>query len=246
MLRGLALLLVLFVVLGWWFGLYEELTFSNLVAKRAQLLAYVSDHFVMSVGLYFLIYALAVAGSFPGASFMTIAGGFLFGSWVGGAVAVAAATAGAVVVFLIARTLLEGFIHRHMGSALKKFSDGYRKDAFSYLLFLRLTPIFPFWLVNVGPALLGTSLKVYFWSTLIGIIPGSFAFSFLGSGLDSVIAAHEVNNPGCASAGTCNFNADALMSRQLILALVLLGCVSLIPIVAKRLFGAGRRRSTES
>jgi uncharacterized membrane protein YdjX (TVP38/TMEM64 family) len=111
----------------------------------------------------------------PGAAVLTLAGRFLFGWFWGGLASMIAATIGAVLVFLIARTALGEPLAARAGPWLAKLRQGFQEGAFNYLLFLRLVPIFPFWLVNLAPALLGVSFWTYTLATIIGIIPGSFA-----------------------------------------------------------------------
>ncbi len=143
------------------------------------------------------IYAASVALSLPGAGVLTLAGGFLFGWFLGGVAAIIAATAGAAIIFLIAKTSVGELLAARAGPWLERLRDGFQENAFSYLLFLRLVPIFPFWLVNLAPALLGVSFSTYVLATVIGIIPGSFAYAIAGKGLDSVIAAQQAMHQSC-------------------------------------------------
>ena len=120
------------------------------------------------------------------------------------------------------------------GPWLAKLSDGFKKDALSYLLFLRLVPAFPFWFVNMAPAVLGVPLKTYVIGTFFGIIPATFAFASAGAGLDSVVAAAKAEYAACVAAkgaGVCklNIHASSLVTKELMLALLLLGLVALIP-----------------
>lgn len=228
-------LLGVLMLVGYSFGLHKELSLSMLIKERQNLLAFVDAYSVLAFSAYALLYAVTVALSFPGASFLTIAGGFLFGWFIAGLVTIFAATAGATVVFLAARSSFGNALKARAGPFITRMSDGFRENAMSYLLFLRLTPVFPFWLVNIAPAIFRVPLSTYFLSTLVGIIPGTFAFAFIGSGLDSVIAAQEAANPGCAAAGTCRVDVGAFVTPELLFALFALGIVSLIPVVLKRL-----------
>ncbi len=115
--------------------------------------------------LFVLAYALVVAFSLPIAIIITPLGGFLFGVWMGAVLSVIGATLGSVAVFLAARTAFYDLFHARAGAALARFEDGFRRDSFSYLLFLRLVPVFPFWLVNIVPALLGMKLGPYTLAT---------------------------------------------------------------------------------
>jgi uncharacterized membrane protein YdjX (TVP38/TMEM64 family) len=131
------------------------------------------------------------AFSIPGGALATIVGGYLFGLWLGVAASVIGATIGAVAVFLAARTALGEILRTKAGGALRRMEDGFRRNAFSYLLVLRLVPLFPFWLVNLVPAFSGVSLRTYTLATLIGIIPGSFVFVSVGNGLGALLDRGE-------------------------------------------------------
>ncbi|MGB1088899.1 MAG: TVP38/TMEM64 family protein, partial [Alphaproteobacteria bacterium] len=155
------------------------------------------------------------------------------------AVTVVAATIGATAVFVIAQTSLGEALAKRAGPFLEKMRDGFNENAMSYLLFLRLVPIFPFWLVNLAPAFLGVPLGTYFIGTLVGIIPGTFAFSFVGGGLDSLIAAQRTSFDECVAAegaANCEFalDAGALITPELLGAFALLGVVALIPVAIKK------------
>ena len=223
------------MALAFAFGLHEQLSLSSLIQQREMLADFIDDNLLVSVLVFGALYALAVALSFPAASLLTIAAGFLFGPFFGGLTVVVAATVGATALFLAARTAFGQAIALKAGPTLTRLLDGFREDGFNYLLFLRLTPIFPFTLVNVAPALANMPLRAYVLATFFGIAPGTFAYAFVGSGLDSVIMAQEAANPGCAAAGTCSIDLGSLVTGQIILAFAALGAVALIPPVLKAL-----------
>ncbi|WP_417670966.1 TVP38/TMEM64 family protein [Roseibium sp.] len=223
--------------IGWLSGWHEALTLSSLIKNRIVLTAFVADNIGLAILAYVLLYIVTVALSFPGASFLTIAGGFLFGWTIGGTATVFAATLGATLIFLIARSSLGQVLTRKAGPFVTRLSSGFRESALSYLLFLRLTPVFPFWLVNIAPAMFGVPLATYVLATVLGIIPGTYAFAIIGSGLDSVIEAQEMANPGCAAAGTCEVEIGALVTPELIAAFFALGFAALIPVALKKLRG---------
>ena len=218
-------------------GWHEQMTISNLIKNQQLLSGYLAEYPILTPLIYFVVYTLAVALSFPGASLLTIAGGFLFGWFFGGLLTVVAATIGAALLFVAAKTSVGATLKERAGPFLDKMSEGLRKNGFSYLLFLRLTPVFPFWLVNIAPALFHVSLSTYLIATFIGIIPGTFAYAFVGAGLDSVILAQEQANPGCSAAGTCEVEISALVTPELIWALAALGVVALIPPIVQRIRG---------
>ena len=184
-------LLPLGVLVGAWIvfmlaGGYRYLTFSALAQNRDWLCGLVQQWGILAALVYVLIYAALVALSVPGAAILTIAGGFLFGTWIGGLCAVIGATLGATAIFLAARGGLGGLAQR-AGRFVGKLEAGFRADAFNYLLVLRLVPIFPFWLVNLVPALVGVRLPTYVLATFLGIIPGTFVYASLGNGLGSLV-----------------------------------------------------------
>jgi len=225
----------LFTVLAFSLGLHRELTLSNLIMRRQELAGLVDDNIAFALLAYLSVYAFAVALSFPGASLLTVAGGFMFGWFLGGSATVFGATLGACAVFLAARSSLGDVLTKRAGPFLSRLGEGFRNDAFNYLLFLRLTPVFPFWLVNIAPAVFQVPLATYASATFLGIVPGTFAFAFIGSGLDSVIAAQEKASPGCAAAGTCQVDLSALVTPQILVAFFALGIVSLIPVALKKI-----------
>jgi uncharacterized membrane protein YdjX (TVP38/TMEM64 family) len=172
-------------------GGHHYVTFRTLAENREWLCGLVARWGFLSAVVYVAVYAALVALSVPGGAVLTIAGGFLFGSWLGGVCAVLGATLGATGVFLAARTGLAGLAQR-AGPLIGKLEAGFRADAFSYLLVLRLVPIFPFWLVNLVPALVGVRLRTYVLATFLGIIPATFVYAGLGSGLGSVVAEPDL------------------------------------------------------
>jgi len=195
----------------------------------------------LSLAAFIALYAATVTLSLPGGAVLTIAGGFLFGWFLGGVASIIGATIGACAVFLVARSSLGDFLAARAGPWLSRFRQGFQEDAFSYLLFLRLVPIFPFWLVNLAPGLLGVSFATYVVTTILGIIPGTFAYSLAGNGLDSLIEAQQAMHQSClAKIGpggqeSCPYALDpgALLTPELIAGLVALGLVALVPVVVK-------------
>jgi uncharacterized membrane protein YdjX (TVP38/TMEM64 family) len=236
----LAPLLTLIALAGLAFamGWHRELSLEGLVRHRAALDAFIGAHRVQALAIFIAVYVAAVALSLPGAVFLTVGAGVLFGWVLGGAAAVVGATLGATALFLIARGALADYVRRRVGTRVNQIIDGFRADAFNYLLFLRLVPAFPFWLVNLAPALAGVSLGTFVAATAIGIIPGTFAFAVFGAGLDSVLAAQDGAYRACVAAGRSDcrldFNIRAALTPQLLAALCALGLVALIPVAVRR------------
>jgi len=167
-------------------GFQDLLTFETLRANRADILAWTDANLVLAVAAYMAVYVAVVGLSLPGSTVLTLAGGFLFGGVTAGLYVVVAATAGAVVIFVAARYAFADLCHARAGTGLAKMEAGFRANAFSYLLFLRLVPVFPFWLVNLVPALLDVRLGTYALATFLGVIPGTFVYAHVGAGLGHV------------------------------------------------------------
>ena len=241
-------------------GWHHHLSLKNLAVHKETLEAFVREHYLLAIFGFAVLYILVVALSLPVASFLTIFGGVLFGALLSCIIVVISATIGALIVFLAARTSLGATLQDKAGPSLSKLREGFNDNAMSYLLFLRLVPVFPFWLVNIAPALLGVRTSTFIIGTLIGIIPGTFAFAFVGAGLDSVIEAQaqayqdclasqqtspqtSLEGSGGAEGGhmTCALSLDttALLTPQLLIAFALLGVVALIPVVWKKVQGRG-------
>ncbi len=232
--------LVAAIIAAWASGFARYLTLASIAEHRDVLKAFVEANAAWALIVYAAVYTACIALSLPGGALLTILGGFLFGWLAGGITTVLAATAGATIIFLIARSSFGTFLAQRAGSRVDAFAKGFREDAFNYLLFLRLVPLFPFWLVNIAPALFNVRLGTYVLSTFIGIIPATFAFSALGAGLDSIIAAQRAAYDACLAAhggGECHFGLDpaALITPKLVAAFVALGVVAVIPVICKRL-----------
>ncbi len=214
------------------------ISLEELVRHRMAIDAFVSEHRVLAVLAYITLYIVTVALSVPGAVFLTVAGGFLFGLFVGASAAVVGATVGATLIFLVARTALGEPLLRRAGPRAAQLARGFRDDAFCYLLFLRLVPAFPFFLVNLVPAFAGVRLAPFIAATALGVIPGAFAFALAGTGLDSVIAAQQAANRDCLAVGRSDchmiFDAKDVLTPHLIGALLALGLLALVPVVVKR------------
>jgi len=217
--RWVPVIIILTILTGGYLaGLNEYFSLDFISENRDKLMMRVEDNYLLSLATYFVIYTVAVAVSFPGASLITVISGFLFGWFAGGLTTVFAATLGASIIFMAERTSLGDILQKKAGKRMAKLSKGFQRDAFSYLFTLRLAPIFPFWLINLAPALFGMKLVPYVVATFIGIIPGTFAYAYLGQGLGTTIRGD-----------------GAIVTPTLVAALAVLALVSVIPIVVKRL-----------
>ncbi len=223
-------------------GWHKYLSLEHIAENRDLLKAYITENALLSLLVYMGIYIVVIALSLPGGVFLTLTGGFLFGWLIGGLATVVAATIGATIIFRIAKTSFGEPLAARAGPRLDKLRAGFQDSALNYLLFLRLVPLFPFWLVNLAPALLGVGLGTYVLGTFFGIIPGTFAFAYAGVGLDSVIEAQQQAYQKClqgqqAGGGqTCEFTLDpgALVTPELLIAFAALGVVALIPVILKK------------
>jgi uncharacterized membrane protein YdjX (TVP38/TMEM64 family) len=171
------------------------------------------------------MYAVVTAFSIPGGAVMTIAGGFLFGPWLGGTLTVFGATIGATAVFLAARYALADLLRDKAGNAIRKMEDGFKENALSYLLFLRLIPVFPFWLVNLVPAFLSVPVGVYIFGTAVGIIPGTFVYALVGDGVGALLEAGQ------------DVNLGIIFEPKFLLPIVGLAALALLPVLYKKFKG---------
>ncbi len=204
--------IVLFFVLGG----QKFLNLETLKANRDALILYAEQHYALALLIGFLIYSVSTALSLPGGLILSLAVGLVFGRWAGTVLIVFAATLGATLVFLAARYLFADMARKKIGGLAKKINEGFTQDAFNYLLFLRLVPLFPFWLVNLAPAFTNVSLKTYVTATAIGILPGTFVFANLGQNLGRISSTQD------------------LLTPPIIGAFVLLGVFALIPVLYKK------------
>ena len=203
------------LLVGYFSGVHTYLSPDTLAENKATLDAFVKDNFVLAMGTYLIIYIIAVSISFPGASFLTIAGGAIFGWLIGGTLTIFGATIGASIIFLVAKTSLGDFLAEKAGPRMSKLREGFQKDAFNYLLTLRLAPVVPFWITNLAPAFFGMDLGRYALATFLGIIPGTYAYSFIGE-----------------QVGT-SFEKESNIVTNVTLGLAALAIASVIPLIVK-------------
>ena len=202
----------------------DLLSLETLARHREALAAHVARHAALAAAAFVVIYVAVVAFSLPGATVMTLAGGFLFGAASGTALTVVAATTGATLVFLFARRIFGADALDRLGPRAARLAAGIRREAASYLLVLRLVPLFPFVLVNLVPAFAGVRLPVFVLTTLFGILPGSAVYSLAGAGLGDVLEAG-----GAVELGS-------VLSPQVLGALLGLAALSLAAIPLRRRF----------
>ncbi|WP_246727913.1 TVP38/TMEM64 family protein [Chelativorans sp. Marseille-P2723] len=223
-------LLLLFVAAIYTAGLHKHLTFSALTESKSALDSLVEAHPVLAPVAFLLFYAIAVAASFPAASLLTVFGGFLFGWIFGGALVLIAATAGSTVLFLAARTACGDLLQRRLGGRTASLASGFRDGAFGYLLVLRLAPVVPFWMVNIVAALVNVRIGTFIAATALGIIPGTFAYAYLGCGLESALVAAE--------AADQSLRLRDLVTSEVKLAFAALALVAVLALALRRVRGA--------
>jgi uncharacterized membrane protein YdjX (TVP38/TMEM64 family) len=233
----LAVAMALVFAMGW----HKYLSIKTIGVNYDALQALIAKHLVLSLLAYVVIYIAVVALSLPGALIMTLSGGLLFGWQLGAPATVVGATLGACILFLVVQTSFGASLAVKAGPFVARLRDGFQANALSYLLFLRLVPVFPFFIVNLVPALLGVPLHTFLVGTLIGIIPGTLAYSLVGAGLGSVVEAQNAiyktclagapAHPDVACPNTIDFKS--LVTPELIYASIALGVVALIPVVLK-------------
>ena len=241
----------LFLILGlgafvYAMGWHRYFSFDQLAANRKLITSLVADHFWLSVLAFAAAYAGVTALSLPVGSFFTILGGFLFGPLIGGTATVVGATIGALLIFFIVRTSLGAALIEKAGPMLEKLRDGFAQNALSYMFFLRLAPVFPFWLVNIAPALLGVGTMTYFIGTFFGIMPATYTFAYIGAGLGSVIDKQGLAYDHCVNRNdtegirpidtgcSISFDPADLVTPELLIAFVGLALIALIPVVLKK------------
>lgn len=203
----------------------DYLSFDALREHRETLLAWRDANYALAALAYVALYAVSTALSFPGGLALTLAGGFLFGAVFGTVFAVTGATAGAVAIFLVARAGLGEALRARAGPFLKRAEAGFRENAVSYLLIMRLVPAIPFFAANIVPAFLGVSTFTYAWTTLVGIIPGGAVYASVGAGLGAVFERGEDPDLGL------------IFEPQILLPLLGLSALAALPIVIKRFRG---------
>lgn len=209
-----------------YFDLGQYLSLDSLKANRDSLLTFTDRHYEASVAIFILSYCLFVTASLPGAVFFTLAGGLLFGSLLGTLYVNLGATSGATLAFLASRYLLRDWIEAKFGGWVGPFQEGFSKNAFSYLMTIRLIPIAPFFIINVLSGLTKVHLRTYVTATALGIIPGSFVYAYAGRQLGTINSLKEIASP------------------NVLIAFTLLGLLALVPTVYQKFF-AGQKGSSK-
>lgn len=214
-------MILLISAISWYFEVYKYFSFEVFKEHQQSLESFIEKKRLLSILIYCGIYILIVSVSIPGASFMTITGGLLFSQWIGVSVSVVSATIGASILFLGAKMASSDLLKKKSGSWGSKMKDGFKEDAFTYLLTLRLIPIFPFAIINLAAAIFQIPLRTFFFGTLIGIIPGSFVYTSMGVALREVISQPD-------------FSRGLILNPKVLFALAGLGILALLPVLYKK------------
>ncbi len=218
--------LILLLVVFFYFHLYRYLSFDVLQKYRHQLLDWTNLHTFLAVLFYMLIYITVVAISVPGATFLTLTGGFLFGIILGTFYVVLSATIGATILFLAVKTSLGELLTQRVGKRMAKLEAGFQKNQFNYLLTLRLIPIVPFWLINIVSALLNVRLRTFITATALGIIPGSLIYVMLGNGLGYLFDSGKTPD------------LKIIFEPKILIPLLGLAALSLLPVIYRTIKGS--------
>ncbi len=194
-------------------------SFDNLKAQKDTLSSYVNENYILTVFIFVLLYITAVALMLPIATVLTLSGGFLFGAVMGTVFVNIGATIGAVMAFLFARYILGKKVQEKYKKQLEKFNNELEQNKYQYLFSLRFLPIFPFFLVNFLCGVTKLDLKAFIITTSLGIIPGSFVYTYAGSQLASIESLGDI------------------FTKEILFAFILLGSLTLLPIVVKKIKG---------
>lgn len=216
---AIAVLIAVAIGAFFYFDLGRFLSLQALKDNRDYLLSFTETHFAVAAALFVLAYVAVTGLSLPGAVILTLAGGFLFGAVLGTLFVNLGATAGATLAFLASRYLLRDWVERKFGKWLGPVQQGFAQNAFSYLMTLRLIPLFPFFVVNLISGLTRVNIGTYVVATALGIIPGSFVYAYAGRQLGTINSLKDVASPGVIGA------------------FVLLGLLALVPNLYKKWAG---------
>lgn len=220
---ALLILVALLVALFLWLDLGRYLTLASLKANRQALADFYARHRLVTVAVFMVIYIVQTAMSLPGAAVLSLAAGAVFGAVMGTVYANIAATLGATLAFLVTRYLLHEAVQRTFGARLEKLNAELEARGLNYLLFLRLVPVFPFFLINLAAGLTRLPLRTFFIGTMIGIIPGGFVYCNAGASLASINSLGEIASP------------------RVLGSFALLGLFALIPALYSKFKGTGDR-----
>ena len=221
---GIILFIIGFIICFKVFDLGQYLTLSYLKTSQNRFVGFYREYPVFTLGSYMLIYILVTSLSLPGAAIMTLAGGAVFGFWAGLFAVSFASTIGATLAFLVARWLMRDWVQNRFDSHLKKVNEGIDKEGAFYLFMIRLTPLFPFWVVNLVFGLTRLPVLTYYWISQVGMLPGTMVYINAGKEIGKIETLSVILSPG------------------LLLSFVLLG---VFPLIIKKLLGHYQSRRAQ-
>ena len=239
MIRFLPLLLIFcLAALLWSSGWAQNISLARLMEARDLLQGFVAERPLLTISAFIGTYVAMVAMAFPVSPLLTLTSGFLFGPLFGTALSVTGSTFGGALLFLAARTGFAPLLQARLGPRLQAFAQGFREDASAYMLFLRVAILFPSWFVNIGAGFMGIPLRLFLWTTALGILPVTLAFAFVGSGLEKALAGELAAWRACVATGngSCGLEIHplALLQPEFIFALVVLAGLALVSIILRR------------
>jgi len=220
-----AIIFILIITLIKFFDLDSFFTFENLKAQKDILSTFVNENYVLTIIIFVLLYISAVAFMLPIATVLTLAGGFLFGAVMGTIFVNIGATIGAVIAFLFSRYILGKKVQEKYEKQLEKFNKELETNKYQYLFSLRFLPIFPFFLVNFLCGVTKLDLKAFIITTSLGIIPGSFVYTYAGSSLATIESIGDI------------------FTKEILFAFILLGSLTLLPVLVKKIKSFRKDRS---
>lgn len=216
------LLIFTLLILAYLYDAHHYLSFQTLKAKHRFLKSYVQLHPAAAPVIFVGVFIAAVAISLPVTDILGVIGGFLFPFPLNMLYIVLGATGGACLIFLATKTAIQDVIKKKTKGFSEKLEIGFRKWGWSYLLFLRFIPIFPFWLVNLVAAFFGIQFLTFLWTTALGILPLSYIHAEIGQGLQEFL---DKGN---------HFSIHNFFNLKMRIALILLGVISLLPLLLKK------------
>tara|TARA_B100000029_G_scaffold504326_1_gene582981 strand:- start:349 stop:1050 length:702 start_codon:yes stop_codon:yes gene_type:complete len=220
---ALATFLLLIIIINF-SGYFSYLNLHQISSNYLFIENYIDSNFFSACLIFILVYILAVIVVMPGAWLLTFSGGFFFGWIIGSFLTIIGATIGACILFILSKSILGKYLNQKIKNkkgVLANFEKNINNNAFNYLLFMRLMPLFPFVFVNIAPSLLGIGFFVFFITTCLGIIPATIIYSLLGSGASDIFVSGDL------------FHLKNLISYKIVIGLGGLSLLSLIPIIFK-------------
>jgi len=214
----LGIILLLAIIFGW----TDYVSLSGFRTHQVEIVKFIQSEYYLSILIFIGVYILSTALSIPGALILTTIGGYLFGAFPGALFSLVGATIGASILFIAARGAFGELFKPKLGSSIDKMRLELTKNAFFYLLFLRLAPVFPFFVINIAPAFLNVSFSNYFFASFIGMIPGALVYALMGSGLNKTFMIEG------------GFDTMPDISLEFLAGFIGLAVLSLVPILLRR------------